>query len=121
MFGTALAERMYDCFATLIPEGTTLQEREKLRNAFRKLCDQAYALRLLMRKSKENYQCRPVPFGASLDEMGHIANDFGELDVQADGRAKVALTLFGALVIQPGSRGEELRLLEKAQVIVTRN
>lgn len=121
VFGTALAKRLYDEFATLIIDGATHEERVKLRKGFEEICNQAYALRLLMRKSTESYECLLIRSGVPLDEIEHGVDIFGELDGRPDGKVEVTLTLFGALAVHPRSGEEQPRVLENAQVIVRRN
>ncbi|KAH6884875.1 hypothetical protein B0T10DRAFT_462569 [Thelonectria olida] len=120
MLGATLAEQMYDFFATLIKDEATDEERAKLRNAFGQLCHDAFALQLLMRKSKTNYQCIPLESGRTASKWEHAVDVFAELDGRPNGEAKIAFTLFGALVITPSSRDDTQVVLEKAQVVVKR-
>ncbi|KAH7157317.1 hypothetical protein B0J13DRAFT_520061 [Dactylonectria estremocensis] len=117
--GTALAEQLYNLFATIIAEEATQQDRVKLQDGFRGLCSQAYSLRLLMRKSKENYQCLPISTGALLDEVEHLADVYGETDDKPGGRVRVALTLCDGLVKSQPQTDQPL-VLEKAQVVITK-
>lgn len=118
-FGVALAERMYKDFSGLIRQEATPQETAKLRNDFEKLCNQAYDLQLLMRKSQEDYRFHIIVPGASLEGLDDIADNYGELDGTRDGGTKVAFTMFGALVLRAQSCDEKPRVLERAQIIVT--
>ncbi|KAF4503345.1 phage C domain containing protein [Fusarium agapanthi] len=120
-FGKALARQMYDDFAPFIVDEATREDKEKLLEGFMELCDKAYFLRLLMRKSKNNYQCRSSSLGIPVEGSDHWADVFGELEGTRSGRNTVVLTLFGVLVAQPGNCTNELRILEKAQIIVRRS
>ncbi|KAH6988463.1 hypothetical protein EDB80DRAFT_865447 [Ilyonectria destructans] len=118
-FGVALAERMYKDFSGLIRQEATPQETTKLRNDFETLCNQAYDLQLLMRKSQEDYRFHYIVPGVSLEGLGDIADSYGELEGTTDGGTKVAFTMFGALILNTRSCDEKPRVLERAQVIVT--
>ncbi|KAH7175319.1 hypothetical protein EDB81DRAFT_769599 [Dactylonectria macrodidyma] len=117
--GTALAEQLYGFFATFMVEGATQQEQAKLQRGFSELCSQAYALRLLMRKSRESYQCLPISSGTLLEEVEHLADVYGETDGKKDGKVRITFTLCDGLV-KPRSQTEQPLVLEKAQVITTR-
>ncbi|KAF5584412.1 phage C domain protein [Fusarium subglutinans] len=119
-FGKALARQMYDDFAPFIVDEATREDKEKLLEGFMELCDKAYSLRLFMRKSKSNYQCHNISLGSPVEGMDRWADVFGELEGTQSGRNTVVLTLFGVLVSQAGNSRNDLRILEKAQIIVRR-
>ncbi|KAH7158429.1 hypothetical protein DER46DRAFT_685547 [Fusarium sp. MPI-SDFR-AT-0072] len=117
-FGKVLAEQMYDDFAPFIVDEATREDKARLLEGFMELCDEAYALRLLMRKSKNNYQCRSLTLGIPVEGNDRWADVFGELEGTQSGRNTVVLTLFGVLVAQTGNSRNDIRILEKAQIIV---
>lgn len=117
-FGEALARQMYDDFAPFIVDEATREDKEKLLEGFMELCDEAYILRLLMRKSKNNYQCHSMSLDVPVEGYDRWADVFGELEGTQSGRNTIVLTLFGVLVAQTGNSRNELRVLEKAQIIV---
>ncbi|KAH7214517.1 hypothetical protein DER44DRAFT_893021 [Fusarium oxysporum] len=120
-FGKALAEQMYDDFAPFIVDGATREGKRRLLEGFMELCDEAYVLRLLMRKSKNNYQCRSVKVGTPVEGKERWADVFGELEGTQSGRDTAVLTLFGALFAYTGNSRNDVRILEKAQTIVRRS
>ncbi|KAF4463097.1 phage C domain-containing [Fusarium albosuccineum] len=120
-FGTALAEQMHDYFTAFIVEEATQEDREKLLEAFTELCNEAYALRLLMRKSKNNYRCVSIGTGVPEENTERYADVFGELEDAPNGSKKVALTLFGCLTAHTQNSTDNYRVLEKAQIIVAKN
>jgi predicted ATPase len=119
VFGRALAKQMFNYFTAFITEEATGDDREKLLGGFIDLCNEAYNLRLSMRKSRSNYQCLNVATGALEESTERYADVFGELEGTGNGRTTVLLTLFGGLGVQIRDSGET-RFLEKAQIIVTR-
>lgn len=79
------------------------------------MCRIAYELRLLMRRSKDDYWCDLYSRGTrvELDDVDIHAVEYG-----SEPSALVAYTLFGALVKHAKHRGEEPVVLEKARVVV---
>ncbi|KAJ4245771.1 hypothetical protein NW762_013895 [Fusarium torreyae] len=119
-FGTALAEQMYDYFTAFVVEEVTQEARRRLFESFVELCNEAYALRLLMRKSKTDYWCLSMEVGTTENDVERCADVYGELEDTGHGRSRVALTLFGALGVYTPSSPDGIRILERAQVLVAR-
>jgi hypothetical protein len=83
------------------------------------LCEDAFKLRMTMRKSKEGYRCE-LPKVENVADSEDIVDSMG---VEGGGKNKdasdtIAYVLFGALIKHPQYRGEDRRVLEKAHVIV---
>ncbi|KAJ3537619.1 hypothetical protein NM208_g6235 [Fusarium decemcellulare] len=117
-FGTALAKQMYDYFTAFIVDGATQEDGERLLQGFIELCNEAYALRLLMRKSKNNYRCLTMNIGILEENAERFADVFGELKDTSNGGKKAVLTLFGCLAADTPNSTGDYRILEKAQIIV---
>ncbi|KAF5006440.1 hypothetical protein FDECE_7200 [Fusarium decemcellulare] len=117
-FGTELAKQIYGYFTAFLVDEATQQDRERLFEGFIELCNEAYALRLLMRKSKNNYRCLSIDIGTLEEKAEGWADVFGELKGARDGRRKVVFTLFGCLAAQTQNSTGEYRVLEKAQILV---
>ncbi|KAF5699746.1 phage C domain-containing protein [Fusarium globosum] len=120
-FGKALAGQMHDDFAQFIVEEATREDKARLLEGFMELCNEAYGLRLLMRKSKNNYQCHSAQVGIPIEGSERWADVFGELEGRQSGRKMIVLTLFGVLVASTGNSRNDIRVLEKAQTIVARH
>ncbi|KAM0546651.1 hypothetical protein ACHAPJ_010789 [Fusarium lateritium] len=119
-FGTALAEQMYGYFAAFIVKEATQEDQERLFEGFIELCNGAYALRLLMRKSKTDYWCLSMEVGTTEKDAERCADVYGELEDTGNGRSRVALTLFGALGVYNRNSPDGIRVLEKAQILVAK-
>ncbi|KAL7936396.1 hypothetical protein V8C35DRAFT_295388 [Trichoderma chlorosporum] len=120
-FGVQVAQYMYDVFSPLIAVEATQEEQTKLRNMMLDLCLEASALRLLMRKSREPYECWSMARG-QLKENEHLCEIFGEVAGDSTQTKSVMFfTLIGALVKYERFSNEGPKVLEKAQVIRTSN
>ncbi|QPG97247.1 hypothetical protein C2857_006026 [Epichloe festucae Fl1] len=88
---------------------------QSLRKDVARMCRVAYELRLLMRRSKDDYWCDVYSRGTrvELDDVDIHAVEHG-----SEPSALVAYTLFGALSKHAKHRGEEPVVLEKARVVV---
>lgn len=120
VFGAALAEEMYHFFSPLVIEASAPEKLENLQAQFRELCNKAYTLRLLMRKSRHEYHYDDISPQASADEIKRFADIIQELDIGLNSTRYIALSLCGALVISPWSPNGNLRILEKGQVAIFR-
>ncbi|UKZ67130.1 uncharacterized protein TrAtP1_008293 [Trichoderma atroviride] len=120
-FGVQVAQDMYDVFSPLIAAEATQEEQTNLRRIIIDLCQEASALRLLMRKSREPYECWLMARGPLKDKL-HLCDSFGEVAGDStQTESLISFTLVGALVRYERFGSEEPRVLEKAQVIVTSN
>ena len=88
-------------------------------NTVLQLCQDAFKLALVLRKSKANFRCEVQRTGTLID-----ANIESEIVPQAfDGQpgpvhgAKVAFTIFGALVKYSGYALDDRHVLERAHII----
>lgn len=119
--GTDMAQYMYNYFERMIVEDVDSSELTTLHARFLQLCQDAIKLRLLMRGSREGYECVRLRSGTDLAENESIAEAFavfrGDDDDMGD---KIKLTMFGALVKHPKYRGEEELVLDKAHVVMAR-
>lgn len=118
-FAKNLAKEMYEHFTTLIQRETTPQERQKLMQDFENLCNEAYSLRLIMRRSKGTYQSRVFLPGTQIDDVDNLADIYGTLTNGTSGDGtRVAFTLFGAL-LKRRYREATWATLTKGQVITS--
>ncbi|KAM0265124.1 hypothetical protein ACHAQJ_000276 [Trichoderma viride] len=116
-FGRELQAEMYECFSHLIDEEAAEQDKTKLRDGFLELCKEAWNLRLLMRKSREPYECWSIKRD-SIKSLEPWCEVFDEISDDAGMGEDIAFTLFGALIKQSQIRGEEPMVLEKAHIVV---
>lgn len=124
--GEKTAEELYAILQPLIVKRAGKSDVDNLRTSIRRLCQDANELRLLMRKSKDDYYCVDIPTGKVLDGADHLACPFGATTGGKNDRSghvgvMVAFTLFGALVKDPQPSAEKTRVLERAQVIMNGN
>jgi hypothetical protein len=87
------------------------------------LCKDAVKLTVMMRKSRDEYRCEAftdagqLPIGAFESWCEPQAVDGGRNTERGD---KIAYVLFGALCKNPAYRGENERVLVKAEVVMER-
>jgi hypothetical protein len=117
------AELILATFEPLISPEITPEAYEALKNDVLQLCTDAYDLRMMMRRSKEEYAIwTPSPRGtqpARASDFTEFADSFEVEDGKAEnGSDDIAYTLFGGLTKHPEYRGEGLCVLEKAQVVL---
>ncbi len=94
----------------------------ELQAHIRKVCDNAFKLAMVMRRSRDGYKCEtpPVEKGACLlaefDTLVEPMSVEGGKNTENSGH--IAYTLFGALTKHPASQADGPRVLEKAQVVM---
>lgn len=90
---------------------------QKFESDIVQLCNDAYYLRTLMRKSKDKYSCELFRPGTNIQEVGTALEVCG---VERGGQASdiVAFVVSGALVKQPQDVNEPAIVLEPAHVVV---
>ncbi|KAH7305865.1 hypothetical protein B0I35DRAFT_413672 [Stachybotrys elegans] len=97
---------------------------EEVVNQFNELCNLTWELRMMMRRSKENYRCDvPLPRGGRCLLTDH--ENAAEPMTVKRGSAKdmsenIAYSLFGYLIREGGRMDSEDVVLEKAQVVLER-
>ena len=117
---------IYDFLTPLISMGASTRDTENLTSDIYKVCKQAFKLKMMMRRSKEGYRCEvPNIIDAGdiryLSRNESLAEGFAvEAGKDADKSDEIAYVLFGALTKHPEHRGEDKKVLEKAQVILKR-
>ena len=98
-----------------------MADAEALEAEILRLCRDAFRLRMNMRGSKEGYACvmpRQAGKVVLMSENEDLADAFGvEGPKNCEASDEIQYTLFGALVKHPEYRGEEMKVLEKAQVV----
>lgn len=115
--GTALARQIYSWLTPLLAVNVQKSDFEEFKSSLLEICKSAYSLRLLMRSSKEDYQCMLIPLGDSPDQHQETATVFNKIKVER-GSSEIAFNIFGALIKFPHYRGYGRVVLEKAQVFV---
>lgn len=108
---------MFDCFQEFISDKATSQQIMKLRNGYRELCKEAWALRLLMRSSLEPFECYLSP-GCRLKGLEDRYEAIGEISHVSGMTGDFAFPIFGALIKHSNVHGESSKVLEKAQCIM---
>ncbi|PTB35978.1 hypothetical protein M441DRAFT_151936 [Trichoderma asperellum CBS 433.97] len=116
-FGVIDGDAMFDCFQRFISEKATVQQIERLRNAYRELCKEAWTLRLLMRNSLEPFECY-VSRGYQLGGLEALYEVIGEISHVSGMTGEFAFPIFGALIKHAKIHGEGFKILEKAQCIM---
>jgi hypothetical protein len=116
-FGIVIGDYMFECFQPLISKKATSQLIEKLRNGYRELCEEAWVLRLLMRKSVDPFECYVSP-GFQLKGLEHLYETVGEIAHISGETGEFAFPIFGALIKRTSVHGESAKILEKAQCII---
>ncbi|UKZ56974.1 hypothetical protein TrVGV298_010822 [Trichoderma virens] len=114
-FGRDLQTQMYEGFAHLMAEDAAETDKTKLKDGYLELVKEAWNLQLLMRKSRDHYQCWSVnrPSLKSLEPWNEVFEEISDVGTGED----IAFTLFGALVKHSRILGEEPKVMEKAQII----
>lgn len=113
---------MFDFFQPLLVHRDG-QRQQQLKDMITTLCSDAFSLRMMMRKSKGGYRCE-IP---GLDDTALVSQLRNLVDVHAvenggpdDGSDEISYCLFGALTKHQEHIGENMIVLEKAQVVVKR-
>ncbi len=112
-------------FDSLTPILATGKDQKKLKADLLGLCEEAFRLRMMMRKSREGYRCEMPTLDEtskrSLSEYKDLAEEF---DVEGgksyEGSNEIAYFLSAALTKQRGYLGEGRIVLEKGYVILKR-
>lgn len=108
---------MFDCFQSFISQKATQQEITKLRNGYQELCEEAWSLRLLMRKSLEPFPCYVSP-ESQIKNLEGLYETIGEITHASGVTRDFAFPIFGALLKHAQVHGETAKILEKAQCII---
>jgi hypothetical protein len=120
---TFTAERIFKFFTPLISPKVTIREEEEFRAMILKLCQSAFALRMMMRRSKEGYRCEGLVAEKTtrlVDCEDFAEPQFVENGKQNEGSDEIAYCLFGALTKHPEYKVEGRKVLEKAHVVMRR-
>lgn len=121
-YTTYVADKIYNFLAPLTLAASKTA-REDLWKVILEVCRKAFRLRMMMRMSKEGYECEtPDPQAVCLlSQWEHFAEEFGVEGGKAEDRSdEVAYVLFGALTKDTSNLGGERKVLEKAQVVLKR-
>ena len=87
-----------------------------------RLCEDAYKLALILRKSSSDYKCESVPSGIVIDNRVESEISPQAFDTPQTSQApmiqgsRIAFTIFGALVKYEPATGER-HVLEKSHVV----
>lgn len=114
-----ISEDMHAFFKPLMAV-VTLEDRTKLSEGYRRLCKEAWRLRLAMRYCRETYECPSIP-RCRAQGLEYLCEIFGDISGDFSGveEVDIAFTVFGALIKHSRFPGEQPKVLEKAHVIVT--
>lgn len=108
---------MFTYFENFTSQEATQQQTAKLKNGYRELCKEAWALRLLMRSSIEPFECFVSP-GHRFKGLEDRYEAIGEISHVPGMTGDFAFPVFGALIKHTKAHGENIKILEKAQCIV---
>lgn len=118
-----VAEEIDDHLSPLLHSKANRKEQDELFQKILEVCQQAYKLRMMMRKSKERYYCY-LPNSKDSSHLSKIKQFADSFDVEGgkaeDESDEVAYVLFGALMKDTRNLGGEVKVLEKASVILKR-
>jgi uncharacterized protein (UPF0335 family) len=120
------AEDIFEFFSPILSKGGGPRSEAELRTNLQELCETAYKLRMMMRKSKEGYRCVMPDIDDSnknlLSEYEHLAEELGvEGGKNNEGSNEIAYFLSAALVKQRGDLTDDKPMvLEKGYVILKR-
>ncbi|KAH8127858.1 hypothetical protein FP744_10000901 [Trichoderma asperellum] len=115
--GIVVGDDMFNLFQQFTSNKATPQQIEKLRNGYRELCEEALALRLLMRSSLEPFECYVSP-GYQLGGLEALYEVIGEISHVSGMTGEFSFPIFGALIKHAKIHGEGFKILEKAQCIM---
>lgn len=116
-----VAENIYDFFSPILAKEISGQREDELRSQIADLCGEAVALRIIMRRSKDRYECVFPPAAERICTMEQYEKQVEPLSVEGgkndQGSNEIAYAIFGGLV----KHADHVpRVLEKAQVILKR-
>lgn len=122
----SVADRIFDFFTPILAKGSGQKLEQELQADLQELCNNAFKLRMMMRKSKEGYRCEmPIIDDTKrgrLSEYAHLAEEFGvEGGKNNEGGKDISYFLSAALTKHQGllSEGKDV-VLEKGYVILKR-
>lgn len=123
--GKRSGQVIFDLFAPIIAEDLATQRVDDLRDQITAMCEEAFNLRMIMRQSKEGYQCEFPPLvqrPCFIDEYDYLVEPMSvEGGKNKEGTEEIAYTLFGALTKSMASQDGSGRMtFEKAHVIMKR-
>ncbi|EFY98457.1 chromosome segregation ATPase-like protein [Metarhizium robertsii] len=104
-------------FNCLIPRDMDSATLQKLHHDVHNMCEEAYELRFLMRKSKDDYTCQGYSDGINVHDYESALEVHGVLN-GGDESSRVAFTICGALIKSSGNGDMEPVVLERAHVVV---
>ncbi|KID99883.1 hypothetical protein MAJ_04349, partial [Metarhizium majus ARSEF 297] len=104
-------------FGCLIPRDVNNVTFQKLRDDIHNMCKEAYELRFLMRKSKDDYTCQGYSDGINVHDYESALEVHGVLN-GGDESSRVAFTICGALIKSSENGDMEPVVLERAHVVV---
>ncbi|KFA51339.1 hypothetical protein S40293_10817 [Stachybotrys chartarum IBT 40293] len=119
-----VAPAMFAHFVPVISPKSGTKQQGELQKQFQSICDEAWDLAILMRRSREGYKCIVPPTGRSKCFINAYETLVEPITVEGgkneDRSDEIAYSLFGALV--KGANHEESKggVLEKAQVVLKR-
>lgn len=114
---------LIDYLDPLVSLTVTRDQKDALMGDLARLCEDAWDFRMMMRRSKEEYNIwLPPPRDgqrARLSEHGDYADGMDVEEGKGGSESdEIAYTLFGGLTKHPVYRDEEMRILEKAHVVL---
>jgi hypothetical protein len=124
--GRKLSRSMFEAFQPIISAKADKKQLEDLQDQLTALCNEAWDLRLIMRKSREGHRCVRPPTRDKRCFLEDFENLVEPISVEGGNTKEksdeIAYSLFGALVKDPAGAGhaEGEVVLEKAQVVLKR-
>jgi hypothetical protein len=120
---SSCADQIFKFFTPLISTKATIEEKDELKAMILKLCQEAFELRMMMRRSKEGYRCEaPTPEKATrlVDWEDFAEPHYVENGKQNEASDEIAYCLFGPLIKNPEYGIEGRKVLERAHVVMKR-
>ncbi|CAH0033346.1 unnamed protein product, partial [Clonostachys rhizophaga] len=121
-----VAHEIFADFALLISPKSGTREQNELREQFQTICDEAWEVAMIMRRSREGHKCFVPPTGTTKCLFNAYESLVEPITVEGgkneDGSDEIAYSLFGALVKGAQCHWEATGegVLEKAQVVLKR-
>ena len=122
---TLCVDEIFLFLEPLLVKAIPRHQEDELKAKLLELCNEAFELRIIMRRSTDHYTCE-VPGFAGWPLLASKCEELAETMAVEGGRPnqasdEIAYTLFGGLVKQAAEYGDgKKKVLEKAQVILKR-
>jgi hypothetical protein len=118
-----VASAIFETFIPVISPKTGPREHRELEQQFQRVCDEAWDVAMIMRRSRERHRCIVPPTSTTNCSITAYETLAEPIIVEGgnnkDASDEIAYSLFGALVKTPQHHGgSKMVVLEKAQVVL---